>query len=262
MSELNKKLLLFSVVHKSYLLPDVDYVIPIHAGKKISTLNLHLTGDDEGINISELNPNYCELTVIYNVWKNNKYNDITYWGLCHYRRYFCLQLHWTKFKKKKNYYLPKEKCSFEKIFTHKFEVFLNKKISQNSIIVPFPYTLYDGKKKISVKDHFCKDHSIESWLQIEAAIEALYPDYLDSFNKVSQSNQLLCFNMMIAPNQIWNYYLKWLFDILHYIEKKVIISKNIYQARVLGFIAERLQTVYFHKNSHYHIVNLPVAHIN
>ena len=42
--------------------------------------------DDEGENISERNPAYCELTTQYWAWKQNL--DVDYVGFCHYRRYF------------------------------------------------------------------------------------------------------------------------------------------------------------------------------
>lgn len=41
--------------------------------------------DDEGENIANLNPRYCELTTQYWAWKNI---NADYYGFCHYRRYF------------------------------------------------------------------------------------------------------------------------------------------------------------------------------
>lgn len=73
--------------HKHDITPKQEPYLPIHAGKALHPeLDLGITGDDTGDNISLKNPNYCELTAMYWAWKNLKDVDII--GLCHYRRYF------------------------------------------------------------------------------------------------------------------------------------------------------------------------------
>ena len=74
---------------------DDGILLPIHTGKAISSLDLHIQGDNEvnGTpcdNISSKNASYNELTAIYWAWKNLRrlYPDVKYVGLYHYRRFF------------------------------------------------------------------------------------------------------------------------------------------------------------------------------
>ena len=64
-----------------------DYILPIEAGAALRQEHPVLGGrDDAGRDhISEKNLAYCELTVLYRLWKNPE-PDVK--GLCHYRRYF------------------------------------------------------------------------------------------------------------------------------------------------------------------------------
>ena len=80
----------YVVSHKNAKFPTESIYKPIQVGKKESFTEIR---DNTGDNISEKNPNYCELTAAYWIWKNDK-SDIT--GLTHYRRYF--------FKNKKSNY--------------------------------------------------------------------------------------------------------------------------------------------------------------
>ena len=81
---LNKKIKILVAYHKDDIFPLEDVYFPIHVGKSISSIDLGIQGDDDGENISNKNPFYCELTAIYWAWKNIKAD---YYGLCHYRRY-------------------------------------------------------------------------------------------------------------------------------------------------------------------------------
>ena len=63
----------------------------IQVGKALHPeLNLGYTCDNEGENISEKNPFWCEYTALYWGWKNQK--NVEYSGLCHYRRYFDINI--------------------------------------------------------------------------------------------------------------------------------------------------------------------------
>ncbi|WP_303866837.1 DUF4422 domain-containing protein [Senegalimassilia anaerobia] len=77
---------IFVSAHKNVDLFDGNVLQPVQVGAAAADQRfdwaLH---DDEGDNISELNPQYCELTAQYWAWKNV---DAEYYGFCHYRRYF------------------------------------------------------------------------------------------------------------------------------------------------------------------------------
>jgi hypothetical protein len=70
-----------------------DVYVNVHGGRKLykgdSKFLLSLQGDDNGENISDLNPIFNELTVVYWGWKNlDKIGNPNYVGLNHYRRMF------------------------------------------------------------------------------------------------------------------------------------------------------------------------------
>ena len=60
----------------------------MHVGANLHTETDCYYKDNIGLNISDKNPNYCELTGIYWVWKNNIKSK--YVGFEHYRRHFSL----------------------------------------------------------------------------------------------------------------------------------------------------------------------------
>ena len=84
---------IFVVAHKPFGMPEGEALVPVHVGRAVSRLKDEMTGmagDDTGVNISEKNPSYCEMTAHYWIWKNVK--DCDYVGVCHYRRFWGIDI--------------------------------------------------------------------------------------------------------------------------------------------------------------------------
>ncbi|MFR4831266.1 MAG: DUF4422 domain-containing protein, partial [Bifidobacterium sp.] len=75
---------IFVTAHKNVDRFDSDIMQPVQVGPKNERFPWAFH-DDEGENIADLNPRYCELTTQYWAWKNI---NADYYGFCHYRRYF------------------------------------------------------------------------------------------------------------------------------------------------------------------------------
>ena len=76
--------MIYIATHKKFNNPQLQNYCPIHVGAARGD-DLGYERDDLGENISSKNPNYCELTGLYWIWKNS---TDPYKGLVHYRRYF------------------------------------------------------------------------------------------------------------------------------------------------------------------------------
>ena len=72
--------------HKKDIMAVQEPYLPIQLGKTLTDVDLGITTDNTGDNISYKNLSFCELTGVYWAWKNLKNTDVI--GLCHYRRYF------------------------------------------------------------------------------------------------------------------------------------------------------------------------------
>ena len=234
--------------YKDFPIPPVSYVHPIHAGKAIANFDLGIEGDDTGDNISSWNKNFSELTVAYYIWKNYDANQLPYWGLCHYRRYFCNHLHWSKIKKE--YHFTDREVAFKKIFTDKLYTEIETNLLAGKVISPIPYR-FIKLKKWSVKKQYFRDHDAISWNLTEVAIEKLYPQYSSSFNAMGEGLTCSWYNMLIASWSFWDGYLTFLFDILLAVKKELVITENALQIRIFGNLSERLLNTYlrYHKKT-------------
>lgn len=226
------KVEIFIATHKAYSFPKNEGYIPIHVGKALTELDLGIIGDNTGDNISKLNPNFCELTALYWMWKNSN-SDVL--GLVHYRRYF------------KNY---KKLLAIEEL----------SKIDENTIIVPkvsrfikghYKFLSFKLKRKyFTVSEHYNYCHNKSDWDCVREVISELSPDYLKSFDEISKTDLgISCYNMFVTRKSILNGYCEWLFPILFEVSNRIHVNnEDLYQKRVFGFMSERLLNIYIHKN--------------
>lgn len=216
------KVKIFVATHKKADFPKYKIYTPIQVGAELKE-KLGYINDNEGDNISSKNPNFCELTAIYWIWKNDN-SDVV--GLTHYRRYF--------FKNRRSNSLENvlEKKDIDKIF-EKYNIILPKK----------------AKLKNTVKNHYDKFHKIKDLEECGKIIERICPEYIDAYHTVLKKKKIYIYNMVITKKELFDQYCNWLFNILFELEKNLDLSDyDDYNKRVYGFLSERLFNVWIEKN--------------
>lgn len=169
-------------------------------------------------NICKKNANYCELTAIYALHKNV---EDEFYGIEHYRRFFC-----DKYGK------PISEMECKKI------------INEGKIILPIPCKL-----KPNIFLDYAMHHKIKDLECVRDIIMNDYNDYFNTFDAVMHSQELCCYNMIVCDSKIFNSYCSWLFELFEKLEKQVDLSSySKYQARLYGFLSERLLNVWIKKN--------------
>ncbi len=205
--------------HKPYWMPQDDMYLPLHVGHA-GKEGIGFQGDDTGSNISEKNPNFCELTGLYWAWKNL---NADYIGLAHYRRHFAVRVS----DDKKASVLTKKQ--------------LEALLADNDIILPekrryYIETIYSHYSHTFDSSHLDKTRDI---------IARIYPEYTDAFDRVMKSTYAHMFNMFIMKKEYFDRYCEWLFSILFELEKSIDVSEmTAFEARLFGRVSERLLDVW------------------
>ena len=234
---------------------------PIMAGNELLSSQSAITGDDTGENISAKNHYFSELTGIYWVWKNTQ-NDII--GSCHYRRFFTAKPY-PLFHRLKQFLLSiiqKKKQGL--IYTTNIKLFKDRIINENEIreiLDSYDAILPKSRKfRYSIEEHYHRYHNHIDLQIIKEIISEQYPNYIDSFDRILKQNELYANNMFIMKQIDFDLFMKWWFSILFEFERRSEMSQYTgYQERVIGFLAERLLTVWF-KHQKMNIKELPVIY--
>jgi hypothetical protein len=237
---------IFICAHKEVQLPQHPYFLPIQAGASLRDNIKGYQPDNEGDNISDKNPHFCELTCHYWAWKNLKNVDIV--GLNHYRRYFDFTRKWPQFSADKHFVSTEDFLKQDYIFPN-----LENLLSKHDIILPVA-----RHWRVSNTQQYADYHIAKDWEMLRQIIKERHPEYMPSFEKtMDHSNKSVGYNMFITHWKYFNAYSEWLFDILFEVEKRVPPIDDPIQSRIYGYMSERLINVFcdFH---HLHILHIPL----
>ena len=193
--------------------------------------------DDEGDNISAKNPNFCELTGLYWIWKQRLSEDRRkgkYIGLVHYRRFFS------------DSFYGKQALNNKKIV---------KLLKKGDIVLPF-----NNVDPRTVQVMYCDHSGFQSDLdKVRKILSDKYPDYVRDYDSFLKGHDNYFFNMFITTPELFDQYCKWLFDILFTLEPETDLTNyNAYQKRIYGFLSERLLNVWVRHN-HLKVVEVSVV---
>lgn len=232
---MSRSISIYVVTHKEFNPPTGEIYVPIQVGKMFTKNELPYIGDDTGDNITQKNKNYCELTAMYWIWKND---DSKIVGLCHYRRYFTVSAVFAN----RMFFLTKSR--------------IKKYLDSVDIIVPYKQT-----HNMNVADYYdhC-DGRKSDLLKTRTVIEELYPEYLKDYDAFLRQNDAFYCNMLIARKDTFDEYCEWLFSILQKVEDISDLSGYTQtEARIYGYISELLLNVWvIHNNisvKYCHVVN-------
>lgn len=208
------KIRIFVATHKPGPVLHNDVFSPIHVGRVNSRFKAEMTsviGDDTGENISSKNPCYCEMTAHYWIWKNVV--DCEYVGLCHYRRYFAVDI---------------------------TEGNIDQLIQGADVILVEPSYYID-----SVYSYFAKYVGAENMTILSLVMKKLCPDYYETLQTICDGVKFHPFNMLICKKTIFDQYCEWIFEILEECEKYIKPAPYTNARRALAYMAEMLTGVYF-----------------
>lgn len=205
--------------------PMPEWCISVQAGAALADMRIADLTDDMGENISWKNTNYCELTVLYWLWKNSllqKYRA-DYYGLFHYRR--ILQFDGNDLRRLKE--------------------------RQIDVILPYP-TLHEP----DIREHHARYLKETDWEAMLCALRELQPEYAEAYTDILHQPYMYNYNMLIAKAEVLAAYCAWLFPVLERTEE--LSSPRGWERgdRYIGYLGENLLTLYFM----YHRERLNIVH--
>jgi hypothetical protein len=262
---MNPKIKILVATHKPISEVENDIFIPIQVGKAINDFVIKDSYflDNTQDSISNKNKTFNELTALYWAWKNM--SDYNFIGLAHYRRF--LDIHYKKpfFKKENKQILTnvvKESSKLQRLndvneTTDKIIGYLD----SYDILVAKPAFCSINNEPTSIAADYKHNHIASDWDTCISILTTKFPEYTKSVDLyLNTNNKFYIANMFISKKELFTNYCEWLFEILFELEKQIVVSTDSYQARVFGFLSERLFTLYILHNN-FKLKELPILFV-
>ena len=230
-SAIRKKVTVLIAAHKPYRMPEDPMYLPLFVGAALRPEDFDSFGpgfrrDDEGENISRMNPGYSELTGLYWGWKNL---DSEYLGLVHYRRHFRAASGGSK------------KDPFTRILSFRE---IEPLLSSVRVFVPKKRHYYIE----TLYSHYAHTHDAAHLDLTREILGEKYPGWTAVYDTVVKQRSAYMFNMMIMERALLSGYLDWLFDILFELQNRTEgVELSAYQGRFYGRVSEILFNVWLQK---------------
>ena len=228
---------------------DNNIYIPVRCGAVYDhNPSSKMLGDNTGDNISEKRMSFCELTVLYWAWKNQKAD---YYGLCHYRRYLSFSNNIGTYSNSEHNQgcisIPDLKPETIKKFNLSYS-YMQKEIEKYDAIFMEPIDL----KALNIKSNYeaMKNspdyHNIKDVDRMMNIIKDKYPQmYETAYNYMYEDSKSFLYNCFIMKAEIFHNFCFWFFDILFELESQIDKSKySMQQYRTIGTLGERLLGIY------------------
>lgn len=181
----------------------------IQVGKALHPeIDLGYLNDNSGDNISEKNPWWCEYTAIYWGWKNIK--NTKYLGLCHYRRYFDLDI---------------TNENVDKLFE-----------KTDIIVINQEFKMASKQERLS---NLIKVTSTENAYLFLDTLIWMYPQFKQKIlDYYFNSRVSYPYSMFIASKEIYDKFCEFIFPVFFEMEKKMKSSGYTRQKRAMGYFGE------------------------
>lgn len=215
----------------SYPLLPTPYINICNAGGGEKPPGFKLYDIDFLDNVSSKNKTYCELSVLYSLWKQHLISNT--FGAAHYRRLFCLD----------NTHGPFDVVVKNFSERQDFAIKQAKHISDYIGSVVVGYTgLVGGSIWNQLRISHPELFPFFSYASQKFAL--MYPEMGDPINFFQNNSYLNHCNMFIAPKEVVNNWCSIIFSFLQNIESEAPQKLNPYNSRWAGFFSERFFTHY------------------